>query len=325
MKYSSVIRSYRPPVWLYNGHLQTIIPSIFRKIKDINYLRERVKTPDQDFIDIDWLDSGAKKLIIITHGLEGDSQRPYVKGMARAFHHHQHCDVLAWNFRGCSGEMNTLLRFYHSGDTKDLQFIVNHALAKKRYEEIVLIGFSLGGNVTLKYLGEHRDTLPPEISAAITFSVPLHLQSSSNKISQRSNFIYSSRFIRHLKRKVKAKSLHMPDELTMDHFSKIKTLQDFDDFYTAPLHGFKDASSYYEESSSLQYLEKIRVPTLIVNALNDPFLGPECFPVTELRDHPYIYLKTPAEGGHCGFPEYNTMGLYWSEKVALEFATKWSK
>lgn len=324
MNYNSVIKPYRPPAWLYNGHLQTIIPSIFRKVANIIYSRERVKTPDEDFIDIDWINSEARKLVIITHGLEGDSQRPYIKGMARAFHN-KNWDVLAWNFRGCSGEMNTLLRFYHSGDSIDLQFIVNHALTKKKYEEIVLIGFSLGGNVTLKYLGEYSDNLPPEISAAITFSVPLHLQSSSNKISKRSNFIYSTRFLRHLKRKVKAKSIHMPDELTMDHFSKIKTLQDFDNFYTAPLHGFKDAKTYYAESSALQYLEKIKIPTLIVNALNDPFLAPECYPKTELENHHYVYLKTPAEGGHCGFPEYNAEGLYWSEKIALEFATEWKK
>lgn len=313
--------AYVPPAWLYNGHLQTIIPSIFRKVNNIGYERERVKTTDGDFLDFDWLYSNSKKLVILTHGLEGDSQRPYIKGMARAFNSNN-WNVLAWNFRGCSGEMNDLLRFYHSGDTEDLNFAINYALSKTKYEEVILVGFSLGGNVTLKFLGEFASKLQPEIKGAVTFSVPIDLHSSSNKISQRSNFIYSARFLRNLKRKVREKSLRMPDQLNPDQLDEIKTLQDFDNFYTAPLHGFKDAITYYSDSSAKQYLNAINIPTLIVNAKNDPFLAPECYPVELLKDHKFVCLKSPSQGGHCGFPEYNALGLYWSEKLALEFATK---
>lgn len=312
--------AYVPPAWLYNGHLQTIIPSIFRKINHLDYKRQRVKTPDKDFLDFDWLYSDSKKLVILTHGLEGDSQRPYVKGMARAFNMNN-WNVLAWNFRGCSGEMNDLLRFYHSGDTEDLNFIINHVLSELKFEKIILVGFSLGGNVTLKFLGEFASNLQPEVKGAISFSVPLDLHSSSKKISQKSNFIYSTRFLRNLKRKVKEKSLRMPGQLNPDRLNKIKTLQDFDNLYTAPLHGFKDAITYYSDSSALQYLKSINIPTLIVNAKNDPFLAPECYPVELLKNHKYVHLEMPSEGGHCGFPEY-TSKLYWSEKVALEFANK---
>ncbi len=321
MNKSSDFPPYKPPHWLYNGHLQTIIPSVFRKINDVSYKRERIETEDGDFLDLDWLMNDASRLVIISHGLEGDSQRGYVKGMARAFESRQ-WDVLAWNFRGCSGEMNQLARFYHSGDTADLDFVIDYALAKNRYQRILLVGFSLGGNITLKFMGEKSKDLQKEVVGAITFSVPLDLHGSCTKISRKSNFLYSSRFLRHLKRKIRAKSMMMPDALTMEHFSQIKTLTDFDDLYTAPLHGFKDAITYYKDSSALRFLESIKAPTLIVNAKNDPFLSEECYPEQFAGAHEFVLLETPAEGGHCGFPEYNEEGLYWSEKRALAFAEK---
>lgn len=320
MKNSSEFPSYKAPAWLYNGHLQTIIPSVFRKVGNVPYKRERIKTSDNDFLDLDWLHNDNSRLVIISHGLEGDSQRGYVKGMAKAFGTNG-WDVLAWNFRGCSGEMNDLLRFYHSGDTNDLGLVIDHALSKNQYREILLVGFSLGGNITLKFLGEKGANIEKKIVGAIAFSVPLDLHSSCIKISRRSNFIYSRRFLRHLKRKVSAKSKMMPEQLTVEHFGRIKTLTDFDDLYTAPIHGFKNAVAYYRASSSLPYLEYIRVPTLIVNAENDPFLSMECFPARFTKGHAFVSLETPAEGGHCGFPEYNEDGLFWSEKRALAFAS----
>lgn len=310
--------SYTSPIWLYNGHLQTIIPSLFRKVRGVPFKRERIATIDDDFLDLDWLKSGNEKLVIISHGLEGDSQRPYVKGMAKVFHA-AGWDVVAWNFRGCSGEVNKNLRFYHSGSTEDLHTVVLHALEVGNYREVALIGFSLGGNLTLKYLGEDTDKLPNEILGSAVFSVPLHLHSSSIKISQRRNRIYSRRFLKKLKQKVEAKSQLMPDQLTVTHFDNIRSLEDFDDFYTAPLHGFENAQAYYEACSAIRFIDKINVPTLIVNAANDPFLSPECYPTEQVKGHPYVHLEIPAEGGHCGFPLYNAKGMYWSEIRALEF------
>lgn len=310
--------SYTSPIWLYNGHLQTIIPSLFRKVKNVPFRRERILTHDNDFLDLDWLKSDNEKLVIISHGLEGDSRRPYIKGMAKAFGA-AGWDVAAWNFRGCSGEINKNLRFYHSGSTEDLHTVVLHALEVGNYREVALIGFSLGGNLTLKYLGEDTDKLPNEILGSAVFSVPLHLHSSSIKISQRRNRIYSRRFLKKLKQKVEAKSQLMPDQLTLTHFDNIRSLEDFDDFYTAPLHGFENAQAYYEACSAIRFIDKINVPTLIVNAANDPFLSPECYPTEQVKGHPYVHLEIPAEGGHCGFPLYNAKGMYWSEIRALEF------
>ena len=308
---------YEPPKLYFNAHIETIFPAIFRKVDEISYSRERINTHDGDFLDLDWLKSGSKNLVIISHGLEGDSQRPYIKGMAKAFYSSQY-DVLAWNYRGCSGEMNRKLRFYHSGETEDLQEVISHALTFG-YENIFLIGFSLGGNITLKYLGEKKHTKDARLKGAVTFSVPLHLHNSCVTISKPSNFIYAQRFLTNLKEKVRSKAKVMPDKLNIEGLSKIKTLKDFDDRYTAPIHGFNDAIEYYSKCSSIHFLEEITTPTLIVNALNDPFLSDDCYPTSELEGHSFITFETPLKGGHVGFTSFKLNNLYWSELRALDF------
>lgn len=307
--------SYKAPSLLFHAHLQTIYPALFRKVKIEAYKRERIITPDHDFLDLDWLSQGHKELIILSHGLEGNSYRPYVKGMAKAFHQNGF-DVLAWNYRGCSGEMNKTLRFYHSGATDDLLFVIQHAI-KKGYESIFLVGFSLGGNLTLKYVGEMGDQLPWQIKKAVAFSVPLHLHSSCLQISRPSNFIYANRFLKSLKNKILVKAPSQP-KLSVKGLSEIKTLIAFDNEYTAPLHGYKDALDYYEQCSSLYFLNKITIPTLIVNAKNDPFLSDHCYPTAD-KLAPSVCFETPHEGGHVGFSRFDGNGLYWSELRALDF------
>lgn len=307
---------YVSPSLLFNGHLQTIYPSLFRKVV-VPYQRERIVTEDGDFLDLDWLANGQDKLVVLSHGLEGNSTRAYVTGMSKLFHENNY-DVLAWNFRGCSGEMNRQLRFYHSGATDDLDTVVKHALSKGKYKEIYLIGFSLGGNLTLKYAGELGKLLPSEVKKVIAFSVPLDLYSSCIQISRPGNWVYSQRFLKSLKKKVTDKAVAMK-EIDIDGLNKIKSIIAFDDRYTAPIHGYKDAVDYYTQCSSLYFLDRITVPALIVNAMNDPFLSKECFPTETLKDHPFVCLETPREGGHCGFALFNQNGVYWSELRALDF------
>jgi hypothetical protein len=306
---------YQPPFILLNGHLETIYPALLRKVP-LSYQRERIYTPDHDFLDLDWLVNNPQSpsLVIISHGLEGNTHRAYIQGMARAFHQKKY-DVLTWNYRGCSEEMNRQLRFYHSGATDDLDTVVQHALTKG-YREIFLTGFSMGGNLTLKYLGETKR--PREIKRAVVFSVPLHLSSSCKKISSRSNFLYAKRFLTSLRKKIEIKATFRSD-LDLQPLSKIKTLLDFDNHYTAPLHGFKHAEEYYEHCSSLYFAPRIQIPTLIVNALNDPFLSPECFPVAEFKNQAHVIFENPARGGHVGFAQFSQNGLYWSEQRALAF------
>jgi predicted alpha/beta-fold hydrolase len=309
------MNSYRAPFLLFNKHIETIYPSLIRKVEGIAYDRERITTPDEDFLDLDWLKQGAKKLIILSHGLEGNSQRSYIKGMATIFFN-TGFDVLAWNYRGCSEEMNRKIRFYHSGATDDLDLVVNHSLSIG-YTEINLVGFSLGGNLTLKYLGEKSSALHSMVKKAVAFSVPLNLHTSCIEISKPANWVYNRRFLNSLKEKVHNKAKRI-SELDPGPLTSIKSLLEFDNSYTAPIHGFENAIDYYERCSSLRYIESIERPTLIVNALNDPFLSGDCYP-SHLQDHPYLKFEYPDRGGHVGFALFNQNGLYWSELRALQF------
>jgi predicted alpha/beta-fold hydrolase len=316
--------TYQPPSWwVSGGHLQTIIPALFRKVASSPYTHERIATPDGDFLDCDWLYATSsipsQKLVIISHGLESNSHRPNVVGMARAA---LLCgyDALAWNFRGCSGEPNRLPRAYHSGATEDLHTVLEHAASK--YDEIYLIGFSLGGNLTLKYLGEQSEALSPKVKKAVVFSVPCDLAASSKQISRVSNRLYERRFLNSLRQKIEQKATLFPNDISLEPYLKkhIKTLRDFDEHYTAPLHGFQSADDYYAKCSAKQFISRITIPTLIVNAKNDVFLTPSCFPFDEVKTSDVVFLETPKSGGHLGFiTEETAHGLYWSEMRALGF------
>jgi len=308
-------QTYKRPLFYFHHHIETIVPALFRNVVlPVSYTRDRITTPDDDFLDLDWLTQASEELIVISHGLEGSADRPYIKGMARAFYQIGK-DVLAWNYRGCSGEMNKQKRFYHSGATDDLDVVVNHAI-QKGYKKITLIGFSLGGNLTLKYLGE--SSRASEIKKAIVFSVPLHLASSCASLSSRSNYLYVLKFLRSLKGKVEEKG-KIRNDIDLKPLASIKTLQDFDNEYTSKLHGYKDAMDYYESCSSLYFVKNINVPTLIVNAANDSFLSDACYPIDMLKNHPYVQLIIPKQGGHVGFTQFNSKGLFWSEEKALQF------
>ena len=308
--------NYKRPFYLFNQHLETIIPSMFRKIKGVEYQRERIDLEDGDFLDLDWVKDGHGRLVIISHGLEGSSNRHYVKGLAKLFNRNE-WDVLAWNCRTCSGEMNRTARFYHHGATDDFKSVVDHAVSLNKYQTIVLIGISMGGSLTLKYLGEN-EVFPEALLCATVFSVPCNLKSSVLALEKPGNKFYKRRFLKKLKKKIKAKAEIMPDVIISDGFWGIKRFNDFDNRFTAPLHGFKDAEDFYHRVSAENYLDRIRLPTLIVNAKNDPFLPAACYPVDIASDHDYIYLEMPSYGGHVGFSlrgeEFN-----WAEKRSLSF------
>lgn len=307
---------YHPPLLYGNGHIQTIYPVIFRKTTQIPYTRERITTPDNDFLDLDWSCINGKCLAVISHGLEGNTTRNYVQGMVRAVNQGG-WDALAWNYRGCSGEPNAQLRSYHNGATDDLSTVINHAAATYRYKEIALIGFSLGGNLTLVHLG--RDRVHPVVSKAVVFSVPCDLEASAAALAKPFNALYMNRFLRMLHQKIKDKIKLMPHALDDKGYEEIKTFKAFDDRYTAPIHGFENAQDYWRKSSSNQFIPHIKLPTLIINARNDPFLPKECFPVTQAGYNRQVTLKIPESGGHVGFIEFNREGLYWSEKQAVAF------
>ncbi|MGI4875092.1 MAG: YheT family hydrolase [Janthinobacterium lividum] len=315
---------YRPPALLANGHLQTILPSTLRRVPDVQYRRERLELPDGDFLDLDWATAGprqATRLGIISHGLEGSSDRPYVRGMARALTQ-AGFDALAWNYRGCGGETNRLLRAYHLGDTDDLAAIIQHAIKVLEYPEIYLTGFSAGGNVTLKYLGEDAARVPLQVRRAAVFSVPTDLKAGSEHISRWQNRLYLRRFMKSLRQKIRVKDQHLPGQLDLTKLDNLHDFPQFDEQYTAPLHGFASADAYYAHSASGQYLGNIRIPALLVNALNDPFLPAPCFPREAAAASQFFFLETPATGGHVGFAEGHHNGDYYSERRAVDFFTR---
>ncbi|MCB0497650.1 MAG: alpha/beta fold hydrolase [Cyclobacteriaceae bacterium] len=308
--------SYKKPGWPNGEHLETIIPSLFRRVKVSPSSQEQINTPDDDFLDLDWYKVDSDKLIIVSHGLEGSSESQYATGIAKYFNS-KGIDAICWNYRGCSGKMNKQLRFYHSGATDDLEVIIKHAITTG-YTNIGLVGFSLGGNVTLKFLGEAPKKYN-EIKTAAVFSVPLHLSSGCDEISRPKNKIYANRFLRKLKYKIREKHKIMPDKLPLNGLQSVNTLRDFDDMYTGPLHGFENAEDYYQKSSAIFFLDKISVPTLLVNALNDPFLPDLCYPFEQLKEHTYVYFEAPDHGGHVGFRPAAADGSFWSERRAYEF------
>ena len=307
--------TYRPPRWLLNGHMGTIYPALFRKVKlTTPYLRERIDTEDGDFLDLDWLSGGKKQLVILCHGLEGSSDRPYIRGMADAFWT-SGFDVLAWNYRSCSEEMNRSLTMYHSGATDDLDWVVKYAV-KRGYERLFLVGFSLGGNLILKYLGE-RDPIT-QISRCVVFSVPLDLSAGSDHISRLENRLYERRFLKSLKRKLLEKNKQHP-ELKIEAANKAETLRAFDELFTAPMHGFRGAEDYYRKCSSKFFVDTIKTPTLVINADNDPFLPQECRDPKLFENASSVLFELPQYGGHCGFVSYRNRPWYWSEQRAVAF------
>ncbi len=311
------LSTYRRSPLLRNGHIESIYPALFRKVNGFQYERERLELPDDDFVDLDWLDYSSLKLILLTHGLEGDSSRQYVRGMARLFSEKK-WDVLAWNCRSCSGEMNRRQRMYHHGEIGDIGEVIGHALNQKDYETIVMAGFSMGGNITMKYLGVHGKEVPPPIRAAVAFSSPTDLRAGAEMLDHRSNFVYRDRFMRYLKVKMEKKSAQYPGVVDLEKFKEIKVWRDFDEFFSAPLNGFSSADDFYEKASAKNFMPGIRIPTLLVQAKNDPILPAACYPIELCRAHPHVFLETPAHGGHCGFWRPGEQ-YAWSERRAWAF------
>ena len=311
---------YKTPLLQFNGHLQSIYPSFFRKVSFVYAKRERLELPDGDFVDIDWsvAKKSSNKLVIITHGLEGDSTRHYVTGMAKIFSANGY-DALGWNCRSCSGEMNRLVRFYHHGDANDLRSVIQHAIDQFGYQEIVLVGFSMGGSLTLRTIAEFPEMVPTQVKSAIGFSVPCSLKGSVDALSTKENNIYLKRFLRKLGEKIKLKAQLFPGQIDASNYNQIKTFIEFDNRYTAPLHGYADALDFYEKASVGPLLHQLKIPSLIVQALNDPFLLPNCMPIEVAKENPFLFLEMPQKGGHCGFMLQGQLHT-WAEKRALAFA-----
>jgi len=313
--------AFQPPIKYRNAHIQTTFPTIFRQVDGVSYQRERLTTPDDDFIDLDWShvvtarDSDA--LAVICHGLEGCADRAYMLGMVKACNC-RGMDAVSYNYRGCSGEINRQKRFYNAGATDDLATVLEYIRQVHNYTALYLIGFSLGANLILKYAGEQGRAIAPDIRGAVAISAPCDLTSSSVELHRLKNRLYHYRFLKMLLEKIEEKAAAYPELLEND-LKAIRTLKDFDDHFTAPLGGFQDAADYWANCSCRQFLPHIQVPALIINAADDPILGPDCFPYPEAEFNPKIFLEVPRWGGHVGFLERAGQEEYWHEQRTLEF------
>ncbi len=306
---------YKAPSFFYrNPHVSTIYIGRFKKTIPPAYQRERLELSDGDFLDIDFQLKSKERVVVLCHGLEGASSRTYNNTSAQYFLEHDF-SVFAWNNRSCSGELNRLPKLYHHGAVDDFEEMIHYVL-NKGFKEIYLLGFSMGGAQIMNYLGSKK--IDPRIKSAVAVSTPIQLKSSAETLKKGFNRVYLKNFTQKISKKLKSKSEQFPEALDWTHLKSIKTFDEIDEYFTAPLHGFENREDYYEKASPGFVMENIKTPTLIINALDDPFLGEECYPVSFARQHESVYLEMPEHGGHCAFPMKNSNYSY-SEIRALEF------
>jgi predicted alpha/beta-fold hydrolase len=308
---------YKAPLLFENAHLNTVYPFLSRKLPWINYTRRRIDTPDGDFLDLDISSVGSKSVILIVHGLESNSKEPQILGMVRASNE-KGFDAVVLNMRGCSGEDNRLLRAYHSGSSEDVLFTLKE-LKKQNYTKIYLVGFSLGGNAVLKMMGELKQDASNHLNAVVTVSVPCCLKASADELAKPENKIYMRKFIKSLKGKIVRKVKQFPDTINLQSLSLVQTFREFDNLYTAPVHGFKDAEEYWGSCSSKYFVQDIYIPTLLINSKDDPFLGKDCYPLVQGKESTCFHLETPEHGGHVGFVKDPLKQEYWHEKRIIDF------
>ncbi|MDZ4099438.1 MAG: alpha/beta fold hydrolase [Methylophilaceae bacterium] len=291
--------SYRSPWWLTGQHLQTIYPAVWMPVPSIAYRRERWSTPDEDFIELDWVDGPTSQpLVILFHGLEGSSASHYAKRIMYAVQQQGWRGVVV-HFRGCSGEPNLLPRSYHCGDSAEIDWILKR-FRQNEHSEIYVLGVSLGGNVLLKWLGEQQSQANRVIDKAVTISTSLDLPTTGKVLGQGFNRFYSQLFLKTLQ--PKALALIKKHRLAFDTVGIMQAdnLWDYDNLFTAPLHGFKNADDYWQQSNCRPYLREITLPTLLINARNDPFL-PEQYLPAKHEVSAQVHCEFPEHGGHAGF------------------------
>jgi hypothetical protein len=312
---------YHPPWWYRGRHLQTVWGPLLRRFARPPVRRERVQTPDGDFLDLDWLQatSADAPLVLILHGLEGSSRSHYVSGLLRetvalGF------GAVVLNFRSCGGELNRAARLYHSGETSDLDWVVATLVDRAPARRFGLVGVSLGGNVLLKWLGERGTEAPPPVAGAVAISTPFDLGACAAALDRGlPRVLYTADFLRSMKAKVRAKAHLYDGQVDLQAVRRARTFTEYDRLVTAPLYGFADERDYWTRCSSARYLAGIRRPCLLINAANDPFMPPSALPLAALARSDWLQALFPAEGGHAGFLEGPFGRRSWAERRALAF------
>lgn len=309
---------FRSPWWMLGGDVQTQLPVLMRRF-DLSPEAVSIPTRDNDQLGADWYKSRSdiqKRLLILTHGLEGSNHQPYIRGMAQDTIENgitgQPADVLAWNLRGCGEPDNITHKLYFAGSTDDMDDVISWASAKG-YTEIYLAGYSLGGNIVLKWLADEGGAaLIRGIKACCVASVPVDLAGCVTALDRLRNIFYRLYFVKNMKDRVKRKAEAHPGKLDMSKHSLVNSFRRYDEIYCAPMNGFVSATAMHKAVSAKFVLDKIAVPCLMVAALNDPFLGNDCYPIDLAKAHSLITLELAKTGGHVGF--YSDKGEWWLEK-----------
>lgn len=307
---------YQPKNILHKwSHWSTIIPAKIKSYPKPFYEEERIELEDSDFLDIYWRrQKKSDKILILCHGLEGSYDRTYNNTSSDYFFERGY-NILAWNYRSCGTELNRTKRLYHHVAIDDLEKIISYVL-EKSYQEIYLMGFSMGGALILNYLGQSDADI--RIKGASAISAPLNIQTAAAALKKFPNVVYMKNFIRTLKPKLLAKAQQFPGELNEAMLSQIKSFDEIDNYFTAPLHGFTDKEDYYTKASPIHTIQHIKVPCLLINAKNDPFLGWDSLDDNLFKQHPFIHFILSDYGGHCGFSVKGTKNA-WSEIRTEEF------
>ena len=309
------MNSYSAPWWLPGGHLQSIWPSL-RPPPRVSMQRSRWTAPDGDFVDVDFGgDPMAERLLVLFHGLEGGSNSHYARALAGYAESHG-WRVAIPHFRGCSGEPNRLPRAYHSGDSEEIDWVL-----QRFNRPVFAAGVSLGGNALLKWLGERGDAARDVVQRAAAVSAPLNVAASGETLDRGLNrLFYVRHFLATLKPKSLAKLARFPGIYDAQRVRAARTFREFDGLVTAPLHGFRDTDDYWTRASSAPWLEGIRVPTLLINARNDPFLPERELEAAARKAAPSLVLEFPRSGGHCGFLSGPFPGRHaWLPRRLFEF------
>ena len=306
-----------------NKHFSTVYRTLFSRPKTV-YQRKRIFTLDTDFIDLDFsTPTNSSEIILLIHGLEGSSKSKYIHSTVD-YLVSQNLNAVVYNLKGCSGEINKKLTSYHSGETADLNFVLNYLFSQLNYSKISLVGFSLGGNMALKYIAEKKENYPSYLNCVVAISAPCDLKSSSIELSKKSNRIYMKRFLKTLIQKATEKSLLFPEEkINIEAIKASQNFADFDEHFTAVINGYKNAEDYWKKESSLPLLSQIKLPTYLITAENDPFLGTACYPKEIAKKNNFFHLEITKYGGHIGFINgFSSKNNLWMEKKITKFIQK---
>ena len=311
--------SYKAPLLFCSAHLQTIYPSYARKLEAVDYQREEYVAPDGHKILLDWSKVGSECLVVVSHGLCGNPRRHYALSTVKAFND-VGWDALVWCYRGTGPTpLEDASSMTTNNSSQQLGWVAEHAILSGHYKKVALAGFSMGGDLNLMYLSREASTVPDEIVASVSFCGTIDVNASSRCFDSFMGRVYFKHFMKKLRKIVIDVENVCPGSVKhLERLDDVKNILEYDNLYTAPLAGFLNAEDYWKTSYAWRWLDKLQVPSLLVNPKNDPFLAGKCYPVEEARRNDALYLEMPSGGGHCGFFNFGE-GEWWPTRRAKEF------